>query len=202
VLAAIESIVAIVLTVPSTSALSFFLVLILVFNMRSRFSATMTPALIFFCVFYFTINFCTNVIDWAYKNLLRELEIRKYYHDDDMSKSFSYKLHMTLLCAIAAFVCGQILMPTVGVIKQVPEMLSELFNFTLPLCVSMFLTFLYELTSYDPLKRTKLFREELTKCFMACLVFQAMLLITMSWFFSLGRAIQLEVERKEANILH
>ena len=64
----------------------------------------------------------------------------------------------------------------------------------------MFLTFLYELTSYDPVKRTRLFRTELTKAFMTCILFQAVTLFMTTWYFSLGSAVQLEADRREKDI--
>lgn len=117
-----------------------------------------------------------------------------------MQNSFSFKVHMFTLCVVLAFVCGQIFLPTVEWVKKVPELLPELFGFTLLVCISMFLTFLYELTSYDPIKRTRLFRTELTKVFMTCILYQALTLLITNWFFSLGSAIQAEANRKMADI--
>jgi hypothetical protein len=117
------------------------------------------------------------------------LEAKYYYHDDDMLNSFSFKVHMFLLCSLLAFVSSQILLPSFDIFKKVPELLPELFNFSIPLCISMFLTFLYELTSYDPIKRTRLFRTELTKVFMTCVLFYGFSLILTSWFFTLGSSI-------------
>lgn len=109
---------------------------------------------------------------------------------------------MFVLCSTLALVCSQIFTPTIPAFKRVPELIPELFSFTFLTCVSMFLTFLYELTAYDPLQRTRLFRSELTKCFMTCILYQAITLLTMNWFFTLGSAIQTSLDAKEHDLAY
>lgn len=175
--------------------------LVLVTNLRHKHSSLVTPLLVFFVVNYVLLNFGANSIDFFWNQVFKGMmDFNQYYHDDDMQNSFSFKVHMLVLCAILAFVCGQIFLPTVGCIAKVPELLPELFGFSLLVCISMFLTFLYELTSYDPVKRTRLFRTELTKVFMTCILYQGLTLLMTSWFFSLGHAIQAEADRKAADI--
>jgi hypothetical protein len=198
VLAAIEATIAIVLSDASfVPSLSLFLSLILLSNLRYKFSRLLTPWVIFFVVFYLILNFWANLIDFIWNQVFKGMiEAKHYYHDDDMADSFSFKVHMFVLCATLAFVCGQIFLPSIEALKRVPELLPELYNFTFLICISMFLTFLYELTSYDPVKRTRLFRTELTKAFMTCIIFQATTLFMTTWFFSIGGTIRAEQNRK------
>jgi len=79
-------------------------------------------------------------------------------------------------------------------------MLGSLFNYTVPICASMFFTFLYELTSFEPLKRTRLFRTELTKVFVACIIVYALALTLTTWLHTMSLTIKHAIERKEKDI--
>ena len=202
VLALIESSIAVLLDGTNIQAgLMTFFVIVVLANMRYKFSRLLTPVILLFVGFYIVLNFWANFIDFFWNQVVKGMmDGPKYYHDDDMSNSFSFKVHMFALCSLLALTFGQILAPSLEVFIKVPELVPELYNFQFPLCVSMFLTFLYELTSYDPVKRTRLFRTELTKAFMTCILFQAVTLFMTTWYFSLGSAVQLEADRREKDI--
>jgi hypothetical protein len=107
-----------------------FGVIILAANLRYKYSQLLTPLFIMVVAFYVVINFWTNFIDFVWNQVIKGMmDGPKYYHDDDMSNSFSFKLHMITLCFLLAFTFGQILVPSIDMFKKVPELLPELYSF-------------------------------------------------------------------------
>lgn len=131
VLALIESLLAIFIDGTSIQAgIRTFGVIILAANLRYKYSLLLTPLFIMVVAFYVVVNFWTNFIDFVWNQVIKGMmDEPKYYHDDDMSNSFSFKVHMITLCFLLAFTFGQILVPSIDMFKKVPELLPELYSF-------------------------------------------------------------------------
>ena len=72
----------------SNFLLLFFLMLI--FNIRQKYTSSMNPFLTFLMVFYVSLNFWVNLFDLFWNYLLQNITYRQ---DDDFVHSFSYKIH-------------------------------------------------------------------------------------------------------------
>lgn len=61
------------------------------------------------------------------------------------------------------------------------------YNMTIPACVLMILTFLFELTYEKPETRSKIYKAELTKVFFTIVLFYFMTMIMANWLLSLKK---------------
>ena len=82
-----------------------------------------------------------------------------------------------------------------------PLGLTFLHMYTLPVLVSLFFNFLFELTAMAAETRFKVFRQELLKVFMSGVVFYFMCLWLTAWVFTLSSAIDNTKSWKESKIL-
>ena len=64
----------------------------------------MNLMIIFFMVYYTTLNFMVNSMDFIVSNQMFGIN---YYHDDDFVSSFSFKTHTTVNILLLSLVSAQ-----------------------------------------------------------------------------------------------
>ena len=64
--------------------------LIIIFNLRQKYPGAVQTSLVFFLIYYLTINFCVNLFDFFWNYMAQGIT---YRHDADFVSSFSYKSH-------------------------------------------------------------------------------------------------------------
>ena len=162
----------------SYGTLLLFFALILILNLRQKYSATFQIALTFFAFYYLIMNFALNMFDFCWNYLLKGVS---YKFDDDFVSSFSYKTHQLLLIIELSFVSAHFFRPSNPIFKELPLLLTLIHLSTLVISGSMFFSFLYELTSMSTTTRFKVFRSEIVKVFMTQVIFYLLSLCFTSW---------------------
>ena len=152
--------------------------LVLAFNLRQKYPSTVTLTMSFFLMYYLALNSCVNMFDLVWNYAFQGIT---YQQDSDFVTSFSYKTHQAILIAGLSFVSAQFIRPTVPLLKEVPVGLALIHLFSLILAGSLFVTFLFELTSMAPKTRFKVFRVELVKVFMTLVMFYFISLCFTAW---------------------
>ena len=110
----------------------------------------------------------------------------EYYHDDEMVTSFSYRVYQCLLFTVLAFLSTMLLCPPKDSwlrahFEDFYDGFALIFYACVFMNVAMFFTFIVELTVYKPEIRHKVFKTELSKVFVAAIVFNLMAIIMTNW---------------------
>jgi len=87
---------------------ALFVALVLLLHMRCNNSELLNPCLAFFSVYYLSCNFCVNLTDFGWRKMYLGIE---YYHDEEFTMSFSYRVHQFVLFALLAFISAMLLCP-------------------------------------------------------------------------------------------
>lgn len=146
-----------------------------------------------FVTTYLSLNFWVNLTDFLYTGL-----IKNYYHDEFFLTSFSYKINQLVLCAILAYTVSELMAPSDCIVEH-PRSLSVIMSASFAVCVSLMLTFTYELTWYTAEKRMRVFKTEVTKVLMTTVYFYFFALLYMSWMWQLSKQIKHMQKTKERN---
>lgn len=171
----------------SIGSLLLFLALILLLNLRQKYSTTFQLALTFFVFYYLITNFALNMFDFCWNYLLKGVS---YKFDDDFVSAFSYKTHQLLLIIELSFVSAHFMRPNAPIFKEIPLLLTLIHLSTLVVSGSMFYNFLYELTSMSTTTRFKVYRSEIVKVFMTLVIFYFLSLCFTSWLHKLMQFVQ------------
>ena len=183
ILTGIEIIAALIITLEiNYSSVFIFFAGIYILVIRSKHHQKMNLILALFTFLYFSLNFLVNFIDFIwFKGFAKG-----YYHDDLFNQSFSFKSYQILICLIFSFLFGQVFAPFHEKIKLKPEIIKNVYLFTIPGCFLMVFCFLYELTFEQPEQRNKIFGPELTKVFVTVTTLYFLTLILCLWIDDLS----------------
>ena len=143
------------------------------------------PWIMFFAFYYLSCNLCVNLTDFVWRKQYMGIE---YYHDDEFSMSFSYRTHQFILFALLALVSSQLLCPGLQQDSQIgahfeafTEGIRLVFYASVPISISLIVSFLLELTSWKAEVRGKIFKTELVKVFLTVVFFYAFTLGLTTW---------------------
>lgn len=101
-----------------------------------------------------------------------------------------------MLCAILAFTVSELMAPS-AYVQSHPRILSVVMSASVAVCISLMLTFIYELTWYSASKRMKVFKTEVAKVMMTAVYFNLFCLLFMSWMWQLSKQIKQMQKTKE-----
>ena len=152
--------------------------------LRIRYAETMTTPIFYFIFIYLSQNFIVNSLDYL---LFRNLRI--YYHDDHFLLSFSYKVFQFTICSLLSLLFGWSFVPPFKQLLIAPELLLYMFLLSVPMCIMMLLTFLFELTAEEPDMRSIIYRTELAKVFFSVLYWFLLSMVFSNWLQSLKKFI-------------
>ena len=158
------------------STLFIFTLATALLMLRIRYPETMTTPIFYFIFIYLSQNFIVNSLDYL---LFRNL--RTYYHDEHFLLSFSYKIFQFTMCSLLSLLFGWSFVPPFQQLLIAPELLLYMFLLSVPMCIMMLLTFLFELTAEEPDMRNIIYRTELAKVFFSVLYWFLLSMVFSNW---------------------
>ena len=166
------------------STILIFTVASVILLARLRCTDNLTVPIYFFIFLYLSQNFIVNSLDYLlFKNY------RTYYHDDHFLLSFSYKVYQLAITALLSLLFGWSFVPPFPQILIAPEFLLYMFMASIPMCICMLMSFLFELTAEEPDMRSVIYRTELAKVFFSVLYWYLMTMTFSNWLQSLKKFI-------------